>query len=711
MTRFVSQTSWARGEVEPRLVARQDADFYASAAARLENFLPDAVAGISVRANFLSLGKIPRQLQRVSAAPEGFGVAQVPPPMAPMSSPGGFSATVSPPGINYTWDTANRGPVENLSCSSGSLYIQGSVVTGVNMDPAYPYLLGQFGPHVGGWVSEGQFGPLQDMYYEGEYIGKAGLEWSSTWGEPDSQIELVLGFYMESQCKPFNWSGNLTLQLFEASDRTLGNNPANKTYPRGRSTEITVPVQIDFGTGASPGPPTPPDPDPGPGPSPVTPGDLHLLPNHQNLLGYVYRGVQALVHMGVYESDDGQYYIAVRPYQAELSQVDTDSPIALDTELVGGEVFLSAPFSTLTPRLLYETGFAVAGPAAFITHRLLPPLRVFPTNDETAPFDVTPVSFSQELYGFATIKHGENKFEGDQDALFDEQLQAGDKVQFRNVVYTVEATGVVQDEEADDYLHHYFTVEETYQGETLTDRVDLAIADPFDSEHPRLVAFYQGRLVLAATDTKPTGVWLSRAGDPYVIVPSSVDDASPINQELLAEGSDEFVWMTGGDRLYLGSGLGEYALGSPEETLAPTQLRFFRIGQNGGAKMTPEVVDGTVIFANRSRSQMLGVVYDLGRQAFNTSNMSLLSGHLSEGVVDVAYRPPVRNDRTPRIFVLTSGGLRAFALSEAAGVAAWSRVEHSPAFSVQAIAGTSEYLFSICNRYNGQVDLAVLRNE
>src|SRR5690625_7810734 len=66
MTKFISQTSWARGEIEPRLIGRQDADFYESAAARLSNFLPDAVAGISVRANFLSLGKIPRQMRRTT---------------------------------------------------------------------------------------------------------------------------------------------------------------------------------------------------------------------------------------------------------------------------------------------------------------------------------------------------------------------------------------------------------------------------------------------------------------------------------------------------------------------------------------------------------------------------------------------------------------------------------------------------------------------
>lgn len=603
--------------------------------------------------------------------------------------------------------------VARRECERVDVGMDALMVEGEGMDPNFPYLHGPWTKHPEYDFYQQISGFDQEIYYNGQYIGIVHLRWYY-WDnlDPGNRLQISLSVDMVSDCVPFTWSGNIELEFTERSEPATNDFSVDMDVPKGRSFVLNFPITIDWGVGDTPDPPDPPDPDPDPDPDPVEEGDLHLLPGYQNLLGYVYRGTQVLIHLGIYMDDDERYHIAVRPYQAEVKQLDTDSPMALDTKLVGGEVFLSAPFDVLTSRILYEVGFAVAGPAAFITHRLLPPLRVFPTDDPDAPFEVSPIGFYQELFGYATVETGTSTFKGDQDALFAEQLEVGDQVRFRNKLYTVASVGVQdEDDEADDYLHHWFTTEEQYDGVTLTDRVDLSDADPFDSEFPRLVAFYQGRLVLAATDARPTGVWMSRSGDPYVIVPSSVDDDSPINQELLAEGSDEFVWMTGGDRLYLGSGLGEYALGTSEETLTPTQLRFFRIGQNGGSKMTPEVVDGTVIFANRSRSQVLGVVYDLGRQAFNTSNLALLSGHLTEGVTDIAYRPPVQNDRTPRIFVLTRRGLRAFALSEAAGVAAWSRIEHSPSFSVQAIAGTSEYLFAICNRYNTQVDLAVLRNE
>ncbi|TVR99831.1 MAG: hypothetical protein EA406_02190 [Rhodospirillales bacterium] len=445
----------------------------------------------------------------------------------------------------------------------------------------------------------------------------------------------------------------------------------------------------------------------------VGPEDQTLLlrRSFQNLLGYVFRGVQVVVHLALYfDEDTEESYLAIRAYRIALERLDTDSPRVLAADIAGGGFYLSPPIVDPDPAILYEVGFSVAGPAAFLTHRLFPPVRVFPDSlDPTAAsFNVSTPVFYRELFGFVTPQAGTNDWEGSEEAIFDEQLEVGDTIKFRNQLYTVASITVSTDEETEG--QQSFTTVETYTGETLTDRVDVLDPDPFGG-NPSLVAFYQGRLVLAATDEQPTGVWLSRSGDPFTIVPSSVDDGSPINQELFAEGADEFVWMTGGDRLYLGSGLGEYALGSPDETLTPTQLRFFRIGQNGGARVTPVVVDGTVIFANRSRSQVLGVVYDLARQSFSTNNLSILSGHLTQGVLDLTYRPPVENDRTPRIFALTPDGLRAFALSEAAGVAAWNRISHSPAFTIKAVAGTSEYLFAICNRNSGYVDLAVLRNE
>lgn len=440
-------------------------------------------------------------------------------------------------------------------------------------------------------------------------------------------------------------------------------------------------------------------------------GQAQLRPSRQNLLGYVFRDTQILVHLAAYVTASGFEVIAVQAYRVSIEVLETESPADITAQTVGGIRFVSDPLLT-TERTLYEVGFTVAGPAAFITHPLLPVLRVFPDNldADDAVFNVTTVQWYQELFGFATPTVGGTLWTGSEEALFTEQLTAGDVVKFRNQLYTIASTGQTAPD-ADGNVFDTFTTVETYTGIKLTDRVDVRSADPFGG-NPGLVGFYQSRLVLAKTKQQPTGVWLSRSNDPFTIVPSAVADDSPIQAELFAEGADEFVWLTGSDRLYFGSGLGEYALGSSDETLTPTQLRFFRIGNNGGAAVTPVNVDGTVVFVNRARSQVLSVVFDFGRQGFSTSNLSELGSHLTRDVVDMAYRPPVSNDRTPRLFVLTSAQeLRSFALSAATGVAAWSPITYSPAMTVRAIAATSEYLFAMVVRRSGKVQLTVLRNE
>lgn len=508
MSRFTQQTSWARGEIEPRLTGRQDAEFYPAAARKLENFLPDSVAGISVRAGFLAVRQV----------------------------------------------------ADAITLPSGTI---------------------------------------------------------------------------------------ATLQR-----------------------------------------------------------------DKQNLISYVYRTSQVVIHVGVYTGSNGLNYISVQAWRVALTKLTTESPADLSAITAVGSRWTSDPVGTVTARDIYEVGFATAGPAAFVTHRLIPPLRVFPTSltSETPVFNTEEPQFFQELFGSVTPTPGGTAWTGTEESLFTEQLAANDTIKFRNQLFTVESTGTTTLPDGVTVVTT-FTTFETWEGVSLTDRVAKLEDDPFGG-NPSLVAFFQSRLVFARTDSLPTGIWLSRSNDPFTIVPSNVADDSPINQELFAEGADEFTWMTGSDRLYLGSNLGEYTLGSPDETLTPTQLRFFRIGNNGGAKITPANADSAIVFVNRSRSQVLSVVFDFGRQGFNTSNLSLLSQHLTRDVVDMTFRPPVTNDRTPRLFVLTSSlELRAFALSEAVQLAAWNRVTYSPAFKVRAISATSEFMFALVERTSGKVELAVLRNE
>lgn len=442
-------------------------------------------------------------------------------------------------------------------------------------------------------------------------------------------------------------------------------------------------------------------------------GTLTLEPDQQNLLTYVFRNVQVAIQLGVYASESGGRHIVVTPIRVRVDLIDTESPADISTVTAQGERYISESLD-IPDDALFEIGFATAGPAAFLTHELLPPLRVYPSTLEVvdAVFDVEPVQFWLQVFGFATVEQGATLWTGSEEAFFTEQLSAGDTIKFRNQIYTVASTGTTTPDPDTGEVFDTFTTNETYTGVTVTDRVAVRTDEAFDGDNPSHVAFFQGRLGFCRTPSKPTGLWLSKSNDPFTIVPSAVADDSPINAELFAEGADEFTWMTGSDRLYFGSGLGEYALGSSDETLTPTQLRFFRIGNNGGARVTPIGVDGAVLFVNRPRSQVLSVVFDFGRQGFNTSNLSLLSEHLTRDIVDLTFRPPVTNDRTPRVFALTrQRELRAFALSQTSQIAAWSRIEHSPAFTVQAIAATSEFLFCITKRAGGKVELGVLRNE
>lgn len=220
-------------------------------------------------------------------------------------------------------------------------------------------------------------------------------------------------------------------------------------------------------------------------------------------------------------------------------------------------------------------------------------------------------------------------------------------------------------------------------------------SDPFNGDWPRCVTANKGRLIFASTFRRPTALWASKPNEPFRLFGAGVEDDRPINVELLAPGLDDIAWLCGTDRLYLGSTQAEFAIGEPDQVLTPLNFGVRRIGTTGSAPIQP-VTDGSVIYhVNNTRTQILGVRFDFGVQAFASNDITLLAPHLFEaGIKEIALRPPVRWDRTTRLFALVDGQIQACAIAPGQNVLAWSPAPLAPreTRSVRSLAGCSDFL-------------------
>lgn len=328
---------------------------------------------------------------------------------------------------------------------------------------------------------------------------------------------------------------------------------------------------------------------------------------------------------------------------------------------------------------------AQVGPAVFITSPLFPPYRVFVQSDNTVAIER--IVFFQELLGEVEIASDTGAWAGT-DTLFEDQLAVADKFSFKGTEYTV-ATLTSQTA---------LTATPDYTGISVAgERIGIKTT-LFDTDWPRLCTFHKGRLFLFSSRTSPVGMWASKSGAPFTIIAGSTYDDSPINVELLTAGAESFLWVESGDRLILGGEQAEYLLDSlPDQPITPTSFSFYRVSNNGGTSLPPFGTDASTVFVNRGRTQVQAVRFDDASRGYIGQDISLLAPHLLfDQIRDIIFRPGTKNDRAPRIFVLTDPReMRTCTIAEDQNVIAWSRISLADGYSVQAIGASPDDVYAI----------------
>ena len=582
MTRFFDVSDFSRGELDPDLHSRQDADFYKSAAVRLSNFYPDRVGGVYKRPPLRPVLREDRVLSQPFDEPTS----------AEFWSTGIFGVKKSGIGLDLGSPVRRAIFADSEPESHGVVDVEGNVIPYTTVDYHTEIIV------------------LNELYFLAvfEHGVSPGAD-AATFSQPDILIMSVLA--IDRDTHEVKVEGGVHRVLLSA--------------PFGyESTELTIYSDIN-------------DP-------------LAKIGRLSDIIHIAAAGPAAFIATGVFSvkrlflKEDGTLGFENVLFFEELAGKMTYEPPVF--------AFDSGEYSRIEGEgTLFELQIGRVG-----------------TGEPPRPFIRVGNKFFKVL-----------EVESDTVLKVEAESSPGERVEGKEIP-SFGGSGTVTVYTHDPIL-------------TQTRGAVGAFKKTFgNGQYPALVSFYQNRLVLAVTPDKPTGIWLSKSSDPFVILPANTDDSSPIAEEIFLPNVTKFVWLVSKDRLFLGSYGAEVAIGDGSGIMTPQTFSASLIGNTGSAPTGVVSVGGaSFVHVDSTRQRLFLVQFEFQSQSFASQDITLLATHLfQQPVYQLVYRPATGRDSTARIYALLDDGtVRVCAFAPGQNVLAWSRVEFSFGAGLKVVSLTA----------------------
>lgn len=156
--------------------------------------------------------------------------------------------------------------------------------------------------------------------------------------------------------------------------------------------------------------------------------------------------------------------------------------------------------------------------------------------------------------------------------------------------------------------------------------------------YPTCVTFHEQRLVLANTTDRPQSVWFSRSGDIEVFQPDNdsykdeVDATSAMTYTLASRDSNDIVWLSSRNVLYLGTYGAIFAAkaSSLDEAMTPNNISIKPAVKTAAYKTMPIETSNATLFINYHRRKVIELAYNVESDNMVGVDLSILSDHLGK---------------------------------------------------------------------------------
>lgn len=211
--------------------------------------------------------------------------------------------------------------------------------------------------------------------------------------------------------------------------------------------------------------------------------------------------------------------------------------------------------------------------------------------------------------------------------------------------------------------------------------------------YPGAVAFHQDRLVLGGSRDLPNRLWFSCSGDLFNFDTGTGMDDEAIEFSILSDQVNAIRGIFSGRHLQVFTSGAEWMVTGDPLTPATVQIRRqTRIGSVVGRYIPPVSVDGATLFVSRNGEQIQEFLYTDIEQAYQVTDLALVSRHILPVPVDMDF-----DQKKRLLFVVRHDGKFAtLTVFRSEAVAAWTL--HETAGSVLSVAVVGEDVYLLVSR-------------
>ena len=172
--------------------------------------------------------------------------------------------------------------------------------------------------------------------------------------------------------------------------------------------------------------------------------------------------------------------------------------------------------------------------------------------------------------------------------------------------------------------------------------------------YPVSICFYEGRLVLGGTQSKPQSIFMSKTGAFFDFDIDDGDDDEAIFATISSRKLNDIVDVYPGRNLQVFTSGAEFAVTSKPVT--PSSITIQPQTSHGANNVEVQDVDGSTIFVDRHGKSLLSFLYSFNEDAYTSDDRSVLASHLINQPVDMALLAGTASDDANWLFIVNTDG-------------------------------------------------------
>lgn len=172
--------------------------------------------------------------------------------------------------------------------------------------------------------------------------------------------------------------------------------------------------------------------------------------------------------------------------------------------------------------------------------------------------------------------------------------------------------------------------------------------------YPKTACFYEGRLVLGGTKSKPQSLIFSKSGSFFDFDIDDGDDDEAIFVTISSRKLNDIVDVFPGRNLQVFTSGAEFAVTSKPVT--PSSAYVAPQTSNGASNIEVQEVDGSTIFVDRNGKSLRDFVFSFNEDAYVTQDLSVLASHLIAQPIDMALLTGTQSDDANWLFFVNADG-------------------------------------------------------